>query len=135
MDNCIFCKILRGEIPSTKVYEDEKYYAFRDINPQAKEHILVIPKCHVKNVAQADEALLGGLFYTAARIAENLGLNEGFRLFHLKDTRAQKLDYHYHEFDKLVLVLGGRITYVVEGVTYFLQPWDILLQNIIPNNL
>lgn len=54
-------------------------------------------------------------------------LNEGFRLFHLKDSRAQKLDYHYHEFDKLILMLGGRVTYVVEGVTYFLEPWDILL--------
>ena len=54
-------------------------------------------------------------------------LNEGFRLFHLKDTRAQKMDYHYHEFDKLILVLGGKVTYVGEGVTYFLQPWDILL--------
>ena len=54
-------------------------------------------------------------------------LNEGFRLFHLKDSRAQKLDYHYHEFDKLILLLGGKVTYVVEGVTYFLQPWDILL--------
>ena len=54
-------------------------------------------------------------------------LNEGFRLFHLKDSRAQKLDYHYHEFDKMVLQLGGKVTYVVEGVTYYLQPWDILL--------
>ena len=54
-------------------------------------------------------------------------LNEGFRLFHLKDSRAQKLDYHYHEFDKLILLLGGKVTYVVEGVTYFLQPWDVLL--------
>lgn len=54
-------------------------------------------------------------------------LNEGFRLFHLKDSRAQKLDYHYHEFDKLILVLSGKVTYVVEGVTYFLKPWDILL--------
>lgn len=54
-------------------------------------------------------------------------LNEDFRLFHLKDSRAQKLDYHYHEFDKLILLLGGKVTYVVEGVTYFLQPWDILL--------
>lgn len=54
-------------------------------------------------------------------------LNEGFRLFHLKDTRAQKMDYHYHEFDKLILVLGGKVTYVVEGVTYFLKPWDLLL--------
>ena len=54
-------------------------------------------------------------------------LNEGFRLFHLKDTRAQKLDYHYHEFDKIILVLGGKVTYLVEGVTYFLRPWDVLL--------
>ena len=54
-------------------------------------------------------------------------LKEDFRLFHLKDSRAQKVDYHYHAFDKLVLVLGGRVTYVVEGVTYFLRPWDILL--------
>ena len=54
-------------------------------------------------------------------------LKEDFRLFHLKDSRAQKLEYHYHEFDKLILLLGGRVTYVVEGVTYFLQPWDLLL--------
>ncbi len=54
-------------------------------------------------------------------------LNEDFRLFHLKDSRAQKLDYHYHEFDKLILFLGGRVTYTIEGVTYFLKPWDMLL--------
>lgn len=54
-------------------------------------------------------------------------LNEEFRVFHLKDSRAQKLDYHYHEFDKLILLLNGKVTYVVEGVTYFLKPWDILL--------
>ena len=54
-------------------------------------------------------------------------LNEGFRLFHLKDSRAQQLDPHYHEFDKIILPLGGKVTYTVEGVTYFLKPWDILL--------
>ena len=54
-------------------------------------------------------------------------LKEDFRLFHLKDSLAQRLEYHYHEFDKLILLLGGRVTYVVEGVTYFLQPWDVLL--------
>lgn len=59
-------------------------------------------------------------------------LNEGFRLFHLKDSRAQKLDYHYHEFDKLILLLGGKVTYVVEGISYFLKPWDVLL---VPHNL
>ena len=54
-------------------------------------------------------------------------LHEDFRLFHLKDSRAQKLNYHYHEFDKLILFLGGKVSYTVEGVTYFLQPWDVLL--------
>jgi len=54
-------------------------------------------------------------------------LIEDFRLFHLKDSRAQRLDYHYHEFDKIILLLGGKVTYTVEGVTYFLRPWDLLL--------
>ena len=54
-------------------------------------------------------------------------LCEDFRLFHLKDSRAQQLEDHYHEFDKLILCLGGQVTYVVEGVTYFLRPWDLLL--------
>lgn len=54
-------------------------------------------------------------------------LLENFRLFHLKDRSAKKLDYHYHEFDKLILLLDGQATYVVEGVTYFLRPWDLLL--------
>ena len=52
-------------------------------------------------------------------------LEQDFRLVHLKDSLAQRIDYHYHEFDKLVFFLGGKVAYVVEGVTYFLQPWDI----------
>ena len=54
-------------------------------------------------------------------------LKENFRLFHLRDSRAQKLDYHYHEFDKVILLLSGKVTYVVEGKSYFLKPGDILL--------
>ena len=54
-------------------------------------------------------------------------LEQDFRLVHLKDPLAQRIDYHYHEFDKLVFFLGGKVAYVVEGVTYFLQPWDIVL--------
>ena len=54
-------------------------------------------------------------------------LHENFRLFHLKDSRAEKMEYHYHEFDKIILLLSCRVTYVVEGVSYFLRPWDILL--------
>ena len=102
MENCIFCKILNGEIPSNKVYEDEKYYAFRDINPQAKEHILVIPRQHVKNVAQADAELLGGLFYTAARVAEQIGLTEGFRLVTNCGKHGAQSVEHLH-----VHILGG----------------------------
>ena len=54
-------------------------------------------------------------------------LRENFRFVRLKDSRAQQIGYHYHEFDKLILLLGGKVTYVVEGVTYFLRPWDLLL--------
>ena len=54
-------------------------------------------------------------------------LKENFRLFHLRDSRAQKLDYHYHEFDKVILLISGKVTYVVEGKSYFLKPGDILL--------
>ena len=54
MENCLFCKIIAGDIPSTKVYEDEYCYAFRDINPQAPTHILVVPKDHVASIAEAD---------------------------------------------------------------------------------
>ena len=54
-------------------------------------------------------------------------LDQDFRLVHLKDSLAQRIDYHYHEFDKLVFCLGGKVTYVVEGVAYFLRPWDIML--------
>ena len=72
--------------------------------------------------------LEGGEAVTGRETADKRGyLKEDFRLFHLKDSRAQKLDYHYHEFDKLILMLGGKTAYLVEGVTYFLQPWDILL--------
>ena len=54
-------------------------------------------------------------------------LNEAYRLFHLRDSRELNLDYHYHEFDKLVLLLGGRVTYHIEGIRYSLQPLDVLL--------
>lgn len=102
MDNCIFCKILRGEIPSQKVYEDEKCYAFRDIHPQAKEHVLVIPRQHVRNVAEASPELLGTVFHTAAKVAGLLGLSEGFRLVTNCGKHGAQSVEHLH-----VHVLGG----------------------------
>ena len=75
----------------------------------------------------------GGRCRTGRRSNKRGYLKEDFRLFHLKDSRAQKVDYHYHAFDKLILLLGGKVTYVVEGVTYFLQPWDLLLVRTRPD--
>ena len=65
MEDCIFCKIIKGEIPSNKVYEDEEILAFRDINPVAPVHILVIPKKHISNITEIekkDEALIGKIY-------------------------------------------------------------------------
>ena len=83
MENCLFCKIIAGEIPSTKVYEDELVYAFRDINPQAPVHILVIPKKHISSIAAADEATdqeLAACLRAVKKIAEAEMLDNGYRV-------------------------------------------------------
>lgn len=107
MEDCIFCKIIAGTIPSTKVYEDELVYAFRDISPQAPTHILVVPKEHTPDVlacAKRGDALLGAVMAAAARIAEAEGLAaSGFRLVtNLGEHGAQSVR-HFH-----VHILGGR---------------------------
>lgn len=82
-DNCIFCKIVRGEIPSRKVFEDEHIYAFHDISPQRPVHILVVPKKHITSLADAgddDTAALGRIMVEANRIAVAQGSTDGFRL-------------------------------------------------------
>ena len=76
--DCLFCKIIAGEIPSTKVYEDETIYAFRDINPQAPTHILIVPKKHIACAAElteADGATVGHIFAVAAELARREGLS------------------------------------------------------------
>lgn len=81
--DCLFCKIIAGEIPSTKVYEDETVYAFRDISPQAPEHILIIPKQHIASPAHIDEtnsAVVAHIFEVAAKLAKELGLVNGYRM-------------------------------------------------------
>ncbi len=83
MDDCLFCKIIKGEIPSTKVYEDAYCYAFRDINPQAPTHILVVPKDHVASIAQADQLApeaLCAVITAIGKIAAQEGLTGGFRV-------------------------------------------------------
>ncbi len=82
-ENCLFCKIIAGEIPSEKIYEDRLCYAFRDINPQAPTHILVVPKAHIKSVAEIsskNEALVGHIFTVVAKIARREGLENGYRV-------------------------------------------------------
>lgn len=107
-DNCIFCKIIKGEIPSNKVYEDDQCYAFRDINPQAPTHILVVPKCHITSCAEITEenaALVGHIFSVIAKIAQQEGLTDhGFRVISNcgKDAGQTVPHLHFH-------ILGGKI--------------------------
>lgn len=83
MDNCLFCKIIKGEIPSTKVYEDDEILAFKDINPMAPVHILVIPKNHIDGADQLNDdnsAVVSKIFTVAARLAKEFHLDNGFRI-------------------------------------------------------
>ena len=83
MDNCLFCKIARGEIPSRKVYEDDGIFAFHDINPARPLHVLAIPKRHIASLAEVSEAdapLLGRLLAVAQTVAAANGSPDGFRV-------------------------------------------------------
>lgn len=107
MNDCLFCKIAAGEIPSAKVYEDDEVLAFRDIAPQAPVHVLVIPKKHVTGwYAAKDEqdALLAHLMRVAAKVAELEGVSEsGFRVVSNCGADAQQTVPHLH-----LHVLGGK---------------------------
>ena len=103
--NCIFCKIVAGQIPSRKVYEDDQILVFHDINPSAPVHLLMIPKAHLENLYDADTAhqgLLGHLFGMAGRIAREQGLTDGFRVIVNNGRIGRQEVYHLH-----VHVLGG----------------------------
>ena len=83
MEDCLFCMIAEGKIPSKKLYEDEQVVAFYDINPQAKVHFLVVPKKHIPSAAaltEEDGALLGHIFAVIAKLAAEQGLNNGYRV-------------------------------------------------------
>ena len=106
MTNCLFCKIVAGDIPSTKVYEDEKVLAFRDINPQAPTHILVIPKAHIASVAEvnAENAdVVAHIFTVIPKIAEAEGLTGGFRVVSNCGDDAGQTVHHLHFH-----ILGGK---------------------------
>ncbi len=104
--DCLFCKIINGEIPANKVYEDDQVFAFRDIAPQAPTHILIIPKQHIKSAAEIDEsnsAVVAHIFEVAAKIAKQEGLDEGFRIVNnCGDIAGQTVKHlHFH-------LMGGR---------------------------
>lgn len=83
MDDCLFCKIIAGEIPSTKVYEDDFVYAFLDIEPQAPFHAVVVPKKHISNTTQINSEnsiYIAKIFEAIAKIAESENLQKGFRV-------------------------------------------------------
>ena len=106
MDDCVFCKIIKGEIPSAKLYEDEDTYAFYDINPQAPKHALVISKAHVPDVAHnalLTDHQLAACLRACAKVAELMGVNEtGYRIINnCGDDACQTVHHmHYH-------ILGG----------------------------
>jgi histidine triad (HIT) family protein len=82
MDDCLFCKIIAGKIPSKKVYEDDKVYVFEDINPKAPTHVLIIPKRHVVGLKEAtpeDAEILGYCQLIAAKIGRERGIEDGYR--------------------------------------------------------
>ena len=101
MNDCLFCKIIKGEIPSSKVYEDELVYAFNDIAPAAPVHILIIPKEHITSAADinADNSkYVSHIFEVAAKIAEEKGLSDGFRVVtNCGDSAGQTVKHlHFH---------------------------------------
>ena len=106
MTDCLFCKIIAGKIPARKVYEDEKAFAFEDINPQASTHVLIIPKKHIVGIDQATEAdaeLMGYCQIVAAKIARERKLEKGFRTVYNVGPDAGQTVFHLH-----LHLLGGR---------------------------
>ena len=104
--DCIFCKIIAGDIPSTKVYEDELVYAFRDINPQAPTHILVIPKAHIESVngiTAENSAVVAHIFEVIPKIAAMENLMDGYRVVSNCGPDAGQTVFHLHFH-----ILGGK---------------------------
>ena len=104
--DCIFCKIINGDIPSSKAYEDEYCYAFRDINPQTPVHVLVVPKAHIPStdgITAENSAYVAAIFEAIPKIAASEGLSGGYRVItNCGDDACQTVKHlHFH-------VMGGR---------------------------
>lgn len=107
MSDCLFCKMVAGEIKPTTVYEDDEVLAFRDLNPQAPTHVLVIPKAHISTINDVlpdQAALIGKLFLAAQQVAKGEGIAErGYRTVMNCNREAGQSVFHIH-----LHVLGGR---------------------------
>ena len=106
MTDCLFCRIIAGEIPAKKVYEDEHTFAFEDINPKAPTHVLVVPKKHIVGLKEAkdeDADVVGRCHLTAAEIARERGIENGYRTVLNVGPGAGQSVFHLH-----VHLLGGR---------------------------
>ena len=98
-EDCIFCRIAAGEIPSNKVYEDRQVVAFYDLDPQAPVHVLVIPKKHIASlddVKEEDQALMGHILFKVHEIAADLGLEHGYRVVSNNGEDAFQTVKHLH---------------------------------------
>jgi histidine triad (HIT) family protein len=100
MDNCIFCKIINGEIPTNKIYEDEYVLAFKDLNPQMPVHVLIVPKKHIDSIAtlnEKDEIIVGKIFTAINKIAKELNIAQnGFRVISNSGEDAGQTVKHLH---------------------------------------
>ena len=104
--DCLFCSIIKGEIPSKKVYEDDMVYAFRDINPMAPTHILIVPKCHIQSadeVTEENSPYVAHIFEVIPKIAKAEGLTNGYRVItNCGEDGCQSVKHlHFH-------LLGGK---------------------------
>ena len=106
MADCLFCRIMRGEVPSRKVYEDDHTFAFEDLNPQGPTHVLVVPKKHITGLKEAkpeDAELIGRCQLTAAHIARERAIEDGYRTVVNVGPRSGQSVFHLH-----VHLIGGR---------------------------
>jgi histidine triad (HIT) family protein len=106
MNDCLFCKIIAGEIPSKKVHEDQHTYAFEDLDPKAPTHVLVVPKKHIrglKEVVEEDAEIIGRCHLAAAQIARQRGIEDGYRTVLNVGPKSGQSVFHLH-----VHLLGGR---------------------------
>ena len=112
MSDCLFCKIIAGEIPSTKVYENDKVLAFRDIHPQAPVHILVVPKTHVKcadDINSTNSSVVSDCFEAIAEIAKQEKLTDGYRVINNCGENAGQTVPHIHFHILAGEVMGEKI--------------------------